>query len=127
MDRSEDWLRQAKRDLQAAKIVFDKGIFEWTCFLAQQAAEKAVKAVCEKLKIECWGHSVSKILKELPIDAPREIIEFAMILDRYYIPTRYPNGFDTGAPLDYYTKKDAREAINYAEKIINFCERNIHG
>ncbi len=127
MDRSEDWLKQAKRDLKVARVTLENKFFEWTCFLSQQAAEKAVKALCEKLRIECWGHSVSRILKGLPINVPREIIEYAMILDRYYIPTRYPNGFETGAPAEYYTEKDAVEAIMYAEKIINFCEKHIQG
>jgi HEPN domain-containing protein len=40
----------------------------------------------------------------------------------YYIPARYPNGFDTGAPVDYLTEKEAKEAIAYADKIIRFCK-----
>ena len=126
MDRSLDWLEQSKRDLIAAKKMYESKIYEWSCFLSQQAAEKAVKAVCEKKKIECWGHSISIILKKLFNNVPKDIIDYAKILDRYYIPTRYPNGFETGSPKDYYTEKDAREAIEYAQKIIDFCEEHIH-
>ena len=33
--------------------------------------------------------------------------------------------FDTGAPVDYFTEKEAKEAIGYADKIIGFCKDNI--
>jgi HEPN domain-containing protein len=46
-------------------------------------------------------------------------------LDKFYIPTRYPNGFDTGTPADYYSKKDLEQAIKHAKKIIQFCEDKI--
>ncbi len=127
MDRSKDWLQQSKRDLEAAKKLYKEKIYEWTCFLAQQAAEKAVKALCQKYKIECWGHSITIILRHLPIQFPEELINYARVLDRYYIPTRYPNGFESGAPMDYYTEKDAEEAIRYAQEIIDFCERDLQG
>jgi len=54
-----------------------------------------------------------------------DLMEGAKILDKYYIPARYPNGFDTGAPVDYFTEKEAKEAIDYADKIIRFCKDNI--
>ncbi len=127
MDRTQDWLEQSKRDLFSAKKMFENKIYEWACFIAHQAAEKAVKALCEKNKVECWGHSISVILRNLFNDLPSEIYNMAKILDRHYIPTRYPNGFEIGSPKDYYTEKDAKEAIQYAQKIIDFCERNIYG
>ncbi|MGQ9595911.1 MAG: HEPN domain-containing protein [Thermoproteota archaeon] len=39
------WLRQAERDLKAAGDSFVSGNYKWACFQAQQAAEKALKAV----------------------------------------------------------------------------------
>ena len=73
------------------------------------------------------GHSIVVALKELFNNLPAELIDLTKILDRHYIPTRYPNGFEMGSPKDYYTEKDAREAIEYAQKIIDFCEKNIYG
>lgn len=40
----------------------------------------------------------------------------------YYIPPRYPNGFASGKPADYFSEKQGREAINAANSIIRFCE-----
>ena len=34
-ERSLDWLRQAKRDLESARSQLKEGFFEWACFIAQ--------------------------------------------------------------------------------------------
>ena len=125
--RAEDWLRQAKIDLAHAQEVSKSGFFEWGCFSAQQAAEKALKALYQHLHSEARGHSVKKLLELLPqglVPSP-ELFEAAAALDKLYIPTRYPNGFETGVPHDYFNRKDLEEAIGYADEIIGFCDRNI--
>jgi HEPN domain-containing protein len=50
--REKDWLRQAKRDLEHAQHALEDEDYEWSCFAAQQAAEKAVKALYQKLGAE---------------------------------------------------------------------------
>jgi len=123
-NRWRDWLAQAKRDLNHAVHAREDEDFEWSCFSAQQGAEKAVKAVFLYLHGESWGHSVFALLKALSdkIEVSERLIEAAKNLDKHYIPTRYPNGFDSGTPGDYYTQKDAEEAIKNAREIIEFCE-----
>lgn len=44
-NRSRDWLRQAEQDLGHARRSRDLGDHDRACFAAQQAAEKAVKAL----------------------------------------------------------------------------------
>lgn len=44
-NRAGDWLRQAERDLEHAADAEPAGRHEWACVAAQQAAEKAVKAL----------------------------------------------------------------------------------
>jgi len=126
-DRSRDWLSQAMRDLEKAEQDLVWGYYEWACFTAQQAAEKGVKALFQHLHADAWGHSISRLLKELPqeIRPDEDLINHAIVLDRYYIPTRYPNGFDSGAPKDYFTKKDAEDACLSAKRIIEFCKSKI--
>jgi len=126
-DRSADWLAQAERDLEMARLALDAGIYEWACFVSQQAAEKAVKGLYQHLHGEAWGHSISGLLAQLPQDnaPPQELIDQAKLLDRYYIQPRYPNGFDVGAPKDYYTHRDAAEALSHATTIIGFCKSQI--
>ena len=77
-ERSRDWIRQAKRDFEMAKEAMRDGFYEWSCFAAQQVAEKAVKAVA-------WGHSVFELLAT-KISVPEDVLNCA----------RYPNGFDSG-------------------------------
>ena len=56
-------------------------------------------------------------------DAGPELVECAKTLDKHYIPTRYPSGFDAGAPTDFYTNKDSNAAIACAERLIDFARR----
>jgi len=123
-ERWKDWLSQAKKDLKHSENACESDDYEWSCFSAQQAAEKAVKAVFLYMHGEGWGHSVFGLLKALgeKTTVAEDILDIAKSLDKHYIPTRYPNGFDSGAPADYYTKKEAMEAINNAGGIIKFCE-----
>jgi HEPN domain-containing protein len=42
------WLHQAQQDLDDARYAFDGKRFNLTCFLAQQAAEKAIKGFMDE-------------------------------------------------------------------------------
>lgn len=127
-ERSRDWLRQAEADLRHARHARDDGDYDWSAFAAQQAAEKAIKAVFQCLHLEAWGHVLSVLLASLPEGAqpPAALIDASKELDKHYIPTRYPNGFERGAPTDYYTHREAEHAIGNAEGIIEWCRRQIH-
>lgn len=121
-DRSLDWFNQALRDLAHAKDALKAGYHEWACFSAQQAAEKAVKALHLYLKQEIWGHVVARLLLELPSDmrVPQDLVDKARVLDNFYIPTRYANGHPDGAPFEHYGSIQSNEAIQYASEIIEF-------
>lgn len=124
MERSADWLRQAERDLQNARHELGGGFYEWACFLSQQVAEKAIKAVFQKLGAEAFGHSVAGLLMELPehLKVDEELLDLAKELDKAYIPTRYPNVHPRGAPCELYTRGEAERLIAYAERILEFCK-----
>ena len=126
-NRSKDWINKAKRDLEHAENDVKCKFYEWACFSAQQASEKGVKAVFYTLHADAWGHSVTMLLKELSkhYEIEESLTRAAKNLDKFYIPPRYPNGFDIGIPADYFTKEDAQGAIQDARRIINFCESKI--
>jgi Uncharacterized conserved protein related to C-terminal domain of eukaryotic chaperone, SACSIN len=126
-NRYKDWWRQAEADLRHARNALADGDYEWSCFAAQQAAEKAIKALFQKLGMDAWGHTLTVLIGNLPstIQPPTELIDYARILDKHYIPTRYPNGFDSGAPTDFYTSMEAQYAIQCAESILAFCRHQI--
>jgi len=66
LNRSEDWFKQAVRDLEKARDSQAECRHEWACFVAQQATEKAVKAAHLYHGQEAWGHVVAKLLTKLP-------------------------------------------------------------
>ena len=39
-ERSLDWLRQAEKDLEKAKLDIDSGFYEWACFTARKQEKK---------------------------------------------------------------------------------------
>lgn len=125
--RTKDWFRQAEKDLEHAKRSATGSDFEWTCFAAQQAAEKAVKALYQSIHVDSIGHSVSRMMQNLPreLKPPPELVERAKELDKHYIPSRYPNSHPEGAPMDYYTEPEAKRALEGAEEIIGFCRVKI--
>lgn len=123
MERSRDWLDDAQGDLAHARSDLERGFYNWACFSAQQAAEKAVKAVFQKMGAEAWGHSVADLLAALRErrDIPEPLMDRALELDKAYIPTRYPNAHQSGSARSRYTQNEATRLIEHAEKIIDFC------
>jgi len=122
-NRFRDWFKQAERDLALARKAQQDGWHEWACFAAQQAAEKAAKALLYKHAIEVWGHVITELLAELPksIAVPLDLMEKAKELDNFYIPTRYANGHPSGAPYEHYGPLQSDRAITYASEIIEFA------
>jgi len=120
-DRSKDWLAQAERDIEQAKASQRDGRHEWACFAAHQAAEKAVKALHLSLKQEAWGHVVARLLKDLPIQVPDNLVEKAKVLDGFYLPTRYANSHPEGSPFEHYGSIQSTDGIAYAAEILEFA------
>ncbi len=128
MVRSQDWLRQAEGDLAAAEDSAKAGHHEWAAFQSQQGAEKAAKALVQSLHGSARGHSVTEILKQLSerANVPEKILRGAQEVDRVYVTSRYPNGFASGSPLDYFNEQSSKELIAHAREILEFCRSQIH-
>ncbi len=124
MERSADWMRQAVRDLAHARNDLASAFYEWACFSAQQAAEKAAKAVLQSEGVEAWGHSVADLLEEIARSRAirAELLDLARELDKAYIPARYPNAHPSGSPATLYTRGEAERMVGHAEQIIEFCQ-----
>ena len=123
-ERSKDWLNQAKRDLENAKYELKGGFFEFACFLSQQSAEKALKALYQKLGAEVFGHSVTGLMQRFPLNSSftPELINIGKELDKAYIPTRYPDSHPEGSPFMMYSAGEAERLIAYAERIVDRCQ-----
>jgi HEPN domain-containing protein len=127
MDRSRDWLAQADRDLEMAEAARADGRHEWACFASQQAAEKAVKGLHLKLGEEAWGHVVARLLADLPLEVPPDLIDRAKVLDNFYVPTRYANGHPEGSPFEHYGPLQSEDGIRHARAILEFVRLAVAG
>jgi len=125
MNRWKDWLEQAKANLTHAQHSVDAGDYAWACFAAQQAAAAALKALHQRYGQVAWGHSVLDLTANLPQEARPEtgFLDEAKLLDKYYIPTRYPDAHPAGSASRHYTKGEAQGAVRMAEEVLAHCER----
>lgn len=124
------WLRQAESDLELLSVVRAAGKHDTCCFLAQQAAEEALKAFLffhgEELILT---HSVFRLCRMAaqydPVwEALRERIKQ---LDFYYVEARYPNALEDTIPAEFFTDKDAAEAIEMAGLVVESVKARLSG
>ena len=116
------WYNQARADLVAAEDSRVAGHYEWSCFQAQQAGEKALTAFsCGRGRKSVRTHSLRRLIREAVTDDPdlAELDDAARWLDQHYIPTRYPTGLDAVmAPAAYYEEGDAEQCLRSARSIL---------
>ena len=127
-NRATDWLKQSENDLLWTKDTLDAGRWAQCCFVAQQTAEKAMKALALHRGYDSVkSHSVTEIAKALGENGDLE--RMAKRLDLYYISARYPDAFPSGAPYEYFTSDQAHEAFAFAEQIIHLVQSKMadHG
>jgi len=128
-EEARRWFAQALRDLKAARDSIEDGNYEWSCFQAQQAAEKALKALLYAYGRSAWGHSLVELLNYLRsvVEVGEELYVVARELDRHYIPSRYPNAFESGYPGMYYDRPTAERAIRCAEVVLEWVKKRLIG
>ena len=119
------WLAQARDDLDFTRWLLAEGegrFHDKGCFVAQQSAEKAVKACLYALGARSvLGHSVVELIGKAGADVPGLALlgNEARMLDRFYIPTRYPNGLPGGAPFEQFGREDLASAVEMAGRILD--------
>lgn len=113
---STQWLRYARADLAVAGGAQALGSLPGNyCFHAQQAAEKAVKAVYAHLGIEHdLIHDLQRLLTVLPMSIPADV-QAADVLTPYAVATRYPH---VGTEP---TNDDVVEAIELARTVVEWA------
>ncbi|MCX7960266.1 MAG: HEPN domain-containing protein [Burkholderiales bacterium] len=121
-DEWERYRRQAEHTLVSAESDAGQAAFDWASFKAHQAADVALKGWVRARTHYATGHSVVRLLAEAGVSPPAELVDCARALDKVYIPARYPDAYDTGAPMDCYTQADARSAIECARRILGWLD-----
>ena len=122
LDEARRWFEQATEDLKWATLLTKEGGFHIACFLAQQVAEKAVKAfLYSQGESPVLGHSVAALVQragEFNETIAGRATSWA-ILDGYYIPTRYPNGLPDSIPARVYNREAAEQAVKLAKDAVD--------
>jgi HEPN domain-containing protein len=125
--QAERWLQTAEEDLQAAQVLLDAKMYAQACFYAQQSGEKAIKSLWYLVDADPWGHSVQRLITEFPqqVEIPDldAWLEQGALLDKFYIPTRYPNGLPDLTPGQVYRLSDARRGLGAARTLVAACKK----
>jgi HEPN domain-containing protein/predicted nucleotidyltransferase len=122
-DRDEHvWLRYAEEDLHTAERMLEGRGFalRWACYLAQQAAEKAIKAALVSAGVRFpFIHDLAKLRDLVPAGTEIAQLEGDLkSLSRWAEAGRYP-------PEQETTAEDAREAVALARAIVDAARADV--
>jgi HEPN domain-containing protein len=117
-----EWLRRARSNLARASQgqVTPDVLFEDACFDAQQAVEKALKALLVLRGVQVpRTHAISELitmLAELGFDIPTDLQEASTLTD-YAVAARYPG------PSEPVLAEDYEKAVAIAAAVVSWASR----
>lgn len=121
-DDPREWLNRARSSLVQAKTKSEGVYLEDLCFCAQQAAEKALKALLLSHQVRFpYVHNIgelSRCLEEAGVDIPPYVEEAEWLTD-YAVEARYPG---LAEPI---TEEKYREAVALAEEVVRWVEERL--
>ena len=121
-DDPREWLNRARSNLARAKAQLPGVYLEDLCFDAQQAVEKAIKALLIKRDVAfSYVHDLARLVTQLEA-AGQEIpavVRRAENLTRYAAVTRYP-GLTEPVTEEHY-----QEAVTIAEAVVQWAEEQM--
>lgn len=117
------WMRRARSNLALAKQAkLDEVVWDDLCFDAQQATEKALKAVLVVHNVDFpKTHEIAELLRlieQCNIEVHDELWE-AHILAKYAVETRYPG------PVESISEQEYRQAVALAERVVQWAQKII--
>ncbi|MEM3806101.1 MAG: HEPN domain-containing protein [Desulfurococcus sp.] len=125
-DEVLNWLAEAQADLRYAEMSISTGRYNWACFIAQQAAEKALKALMLHVLGEYpRGHDLVKLYRRVKDSTAVSLSEVALAkLSAYYTLARYPNA-GLERPSEEILREHAEEAISIAKGVLDEVSKAI--
>jgi len=126
MSEFESWLRFAREDIRMADLALAEGLYNQVCFHSQQCAEKAIKAWLVQMGESIpRTHRMADLVNLVSKDLLGEIADRLLLLDQFYIPTRYPDALP-GSLLDSLPdRNDAKETLTTAQELLKIIERTL--
>ncbi len=125
------WIRAANEDLEDAYDALNRRRWFRAAFFAQQAVEKALKALFFIVRREepPHIHTVTELymmLKEKGFKLPKDLEDALYVLNKYYTVTRYPDAAN-GLPSESVDRFEAERAYEIALKVVKNIEEFIRG
>ncbi len=121
------WRQAAEGTLASARHDRAGGFANWACFKAQQASEFALKSLCRGLGLAAHGHSLIHLRKQLVdqglVVAPT-VQSDLLLLEQFYLATRYPDAQPSGQPDQAYDDAMAATAIAAAQRVLAFSDES---
>jgi len=117
------WQKQAAYDLADAEFVAGAGRHALACFLCHQVAEKSVVAyLLGRGAEQVWGHALADLCEDaMALDPSFDFIKsVAVLLDKFYLATRYPSGLPGGVPAEAFDAHDSSRALEIARDVYDF-------
>jgi HEPN domain-containing protein len=121
-DDPREWLNRARSNLALAGKMAPDVYFEDLCFDAQQAAEKAIKAVFIHRGVKFpYVHDLARLRRLLERSGLKipEYVKEVKELTRFAMVTRYPG---LAMPV---TTRNYRRAVRIADAVLRWAERQI--
>jgi len=119
MREADRWLEFARQDLRIAELALEEGFYNQVCFHSEQCVEKVFKAwFAENGKKIPRTHSMADLLTLIPADAVGDMSEEILLLDRFYIPTRYPDALPGSLEDGMPDKDEALEVLDIATRAL---------
>ncbi len=128
MTEPRKWLEFAKEDLAMARMALKEGISNQACFHAQQGVEKALKGFLRSRQRSIpKTHGLEELLKFCKEIDPgfRKLRECCVLLDQYYIPTRYPDALPGSSSKGLPTPRDAEKAVKLLQHTLSWIRRKL--
>lgn len=122
------WMAQSRHDLSDAELTASSGRHALACFLCHQSAEKAVTGYLISRGAErVWGHSLADLCEDaMALDTSFDLIKtVAVLLDKFYLDTRYPSGLPGGVPAEAYDQHDSSRAMEVARDVHEFVRQRL--
>ncbi|MCE4603071.1 MAG: HEPN domain-containing protein [Desulfurococcales archaeon] len=120
------WLKQAERDLEAARHLYEARDWFASVFWCNQTGDKALKALLIASGKAVRSHNLLELLRiagdELGVKPPREVERCARYLNPHYVVSRYPDAAN-GLPYEAYEEDDVSRALSCAEVILGWVEQ----
>ena len=118
-DDPREWLNRARSNLLQARTAQPGVYLEDLCFNAQQAAEKAIKAILISRNVEFpYVHDIAQLLTLLENAGQTipDVIRQAESLTRFAVFTRYPG---LASPIN---QEEYEQAVHLAEQALRWAE-----